>query len=362
MSRPSRILVLYTELAPYVLAGFRASVKAYGTEFHVVRWPVNQEAPFKLEQEPGITFHDRRTFDRNGLLALARTIDPTLVMASGWVDKDYLAVCRYFHARRVPTVMSFDTAWHGGLRQSASAIAGRLWVPFTFSHAWATGEKQVLYARLLGFQPFRIRTGFYTADTAHFLAQGEHLLATRKERWPHRFLCVARYIPTKGQQMLCDAFAALCNEGRAGDWDLVLVGAGDQFDMVRGSTSGAHERIGHIGFKQVHELGPVIEEAGVFVLPSRYEPWGVVVHEQACCGLPLILSDAVGASERFLVEGVNGTSFNAGDTEDLKRALTELIDRNDQELMAMGRSSMAQGRAWSPEAWAGVLDELLRER
>ena len=38
--------------------------------------------------------------------------------------------------------------------------------------------------------------------------------------------------------------------------------------------------------------------ADVFALLSAHEPWGVVVNEAAACGLPLVLSDRVGAARQ----------------------------------------------------------------
>ena len=355
----TKVLVLYTELAPYVLACLNAWVEAYPVEVHLVRWPVNQEAPFELRFHPNVHVHERGTFDDAELLSLAERIAPAMVMASGWVDKGYLKVCRTLKERGVRTVMTFDTAWRGGAKQWANVLLARAWMHRTFSHAWVTGRAQAKYARLLGFAPHAIRTGFYSADTAHFLRIGDLLMQARTATWPHRFLCVARYIPTKGQQLLCDAFAELCYEGQAGDWELWLAGTGELFEQVASSASGKHPRIRHLGFKQVNEMDDVLTETGAFVLPSTYEPWGVVVHEHACVGLPMVLSNAVGAAERFLVEGENGHRCIAGDKQDLKSRLRLIITRTDDELRTMGQRSRSLGTAWSPQAWSITAHELL---
>lgn len=353
------VLVLYTELAPYVLACLNALVEAADADIHLVRWPVNKEAPFALRFHQRIAVHERATLTDEGLVALVHRLAPRLVIASGWVDKGYLKAATAAKRGGAVSVIALDTAWRGHWRQWANAIAARWRLRRAFSHAWVTGQAQARYAERLGFAPRRIRTGFYAADTALFLPWGERLLAARAAAWPHRLLCVARYIPTKGQQLLCDAFAELCDAGEAGDWELWLAGTGDRFEQVKGSPSGKHARIQHLGFKQPEEMEAIVARCGAFVLPSTYEPWGVVVHEHACSGLPLVLSSAVGAGERFLVEGENGFRFIAGNKDSLKAALRMLMLSSDEELKAMGRRSMALGRAWSPEAWAGTAVELM---
>ena len=356
------VLVLYTELAPYVLACLNALVQRADVDIHLVRWPVNAEAPFELSSHPRITVYDRGSMNDEGLLALADRTAPRIVLASGWLDKGYLKVCRRMRAQGATTVMTFDTAWRGGVKQWLSAAVGRFWIPATYTHAWATGERQSRYARMLGFAPDRVRSGFYAADTAPFVQAYADAITARKVRYPHRFICVARYIDTKGQQQLCDAFAALCDEGRAGNWELHMVGVGDRSEAVRNSRSGKHPRIGHRGFVQAKDMPEVLASSGVSVVPSLYEPWGVVVQEHACMGLPLVLSDAVGAAERFLRKGENGSGHKAGDVEDLKMTLANIVASTDAELLTMGTRSAALGASWTPHHWAEVATELLQQR
>lgn len=359
MQRQPRVLVLYTEIAPYLLAGLDALVARTGARIELVRWPVNAEAPFDFGAHPGITLHDRTTFTDEALLTFAEQFDPHAVIASGWVDKGYLRVCRALRRKGIPTSMNLDTAWRGDAKQWMSALLARFWLPRTYSHIWATGTRQVAYAQKLGMDTHHVLTGLYTADTAAFHTAGAAARVLRAQRYPHRFIHVARYIPTKGQQLLCNAFAELCDQGRAGDWELHLVGAGELLEQVRNSASGRHPRIVHRGFVQAADIAQVLAEAGASVLPSLYEPWGVVVQEHACMGLPLLLSDAVGAGERFLEVSANGYAHHAGDKADLQRSLLRIIGSTDEELMRMGDHSAALGASWSPELWAAMAEEHL---
>ena len=117
-----------------------------------------------------------------------------------------------------------------------------------------------------------------------------------------------------------------------------------------------------LGFVQADEMAKVVEQCGVFVLPSTYEPWGVVVHEHACAGLPLVLSHAVGAGERFLAPGENGVRFVAGDGADLRKALLQLMERSDADLLLMGRHSHTLGGLWTPAEWARTVMDLMKAR
>jgi hypothetical protein len=98
------------------------------------------------------------------------------------------------------------------------------------------------------------------------------------------------------------------------------------------------------------------------VLPSTYEPWGVVVHELACAGFPLVLSSAVGAGERFLKETENGFRFISDDAGTLSSMLRMTMLSTDTELLDMGRRSAELGSQWSPKEWSHVVMDLIKAR
>ena len=76
-------------------------------------------------------------------------------------------------------------------------------------------------------------------------------------------------------------------------------------------------------------------QADVFVLPSRYDGWGVVVNQALAAGLPIITSDEVGAGFDLVEPGSNGFRVRAGEVDDLHRAQRDLgLDRDLLALVA----------------------------
>lgn len=342
-----KILFLYTELAGYVVSCFKAlaamplSESSSPVELHIVRFPVNSEAPFEFNFPDNVVVYERNNYDDNQLLELAKGINPDKIICSGWVDKGYMKVCRAFKGK-VPTIMSMDNQWHGTLRQQVMRVLAPFVLHRTFSHAWVPGEPQKRYALKLGFKEIDINIGFYSADTSLFSP-----LATAKQQVvPHRLLYVGRYIAVKGMDLLFDAFIELQKE-HPNDWELWCVGTGELYD-----SRPAHPAIRHLGFQQPEALAGIIAECGVFVLPSRFEPWGVVVHEMAAAGMPMVVSSAVGAASRFLTDGANGFLFESGSKESLKSSLLKIMQLSDAELKAMGQESHRTGMSHTPGKWA----------
>ena len=115
-----RILFLYTELAEYVLACIEQLEKE-DIEVHVVRFPVNSEAPFEFRQLEKTKIYDRSDFDDSELQNLANEIDPHIILCSGWIDKGYLSICRQAKSK-IPTVLLLDNQWEGGLKQKIASL------------------------------------------------------------------------------------------------------------------------------------------------------------------------------------------------------------------------------------------------
>ncbi|MEJ8801766.1 glycosyltransferase family 4 protein [Pontibacter sp. H249] len=348
-----KFLFLYTELADYFMSCVNVLVQDHQAEVHIVRWPVNKEAPFKFEIADGITIYNKENFNRQELVQLAQELNPDLIFCSGWLDNDYLAVARSFR-KKVPVLVGLDNHWYGSPKQQVA----RLLSPFTlkriFTHAFVAGEPQFRYAQKLSFAPDNILQGYYAANVPVFYQQYQDHLAHKKRSFPKKLLYVGRYVPQKGLDTLWQAFTILQAE-QPNEWELWCLGTGPLE-----KEAPQHPKIKHFGFVQPAELVEFTSKAGVFILPSLFEPWGVVVHEFAAGGFPLVCSNKVGAATAYVEDGKNGFSFEAGDVAALKSVLRRLFSLRDNELLQMGEHSVELALQNTPSIWAGKLVKLIK--
>lgn len=351
MKAKQTILFLYTELAAYTIACLQ-KLSEQGVEVHLVRYPVNQEAPFAFENSNAIHFYERKEFTKKGLEELVEKLQPKLICCSGWIDKDYVSVCKKY-SKKLTTVLAFDNRWRGTLKQFIASIAGKLTISKYFKYAWVPGEQQVAYAIKLGFNRDRIITGFYSCDQKYFNSIFERNKKVKEDQFPHKFIFVGRYYDFKGISELWEAFVELKAETKT-DWELWCLGKGDIKPVE-------HPAIKHFGFVQPGDMEKFMRETGVFILPSRFEPWGVALHEFAAAGFPLLCSDEVGAGGVFLKENENGFSFHANDKNDIKSKLKQIISLSDHELNKMGEKSNEYSKRITTETWANSILNILNK-
>jgi glycosyltransferase involved in cell wall biosynthesis len=149
---------------------------------------------------------------------------------------------------------------------------------------------------------------------------------------PLRLINVARLYPRqKGQDILIRALGICLN--RNIDVRCDFVGnppEGDQTTMEFLKELAATERVSNrIRFLcNRTDVRSLLEDADIFVLPSRYEGFGLALLEAMAVGLPVIAADIDGPAE-LLADGSNGIKFKVGSAEDLADKIAGLAERPD---------------------------------
>ncbi len=139
---------------------------------------------------------------------------------------------------------------------------------------------------------------------------------------PLRVLCVARIDRQKNQMMLVEALA------RLPEMSVRLVGPVTQPDYrseleARASELGVSDRLSFAGALKPGSAQLLSEYAGadIFVLPSRHEPFGIVVLEAWAAGLPVIASDVGGLGRLCAAHPGAALTFAPGDVGAMAAAL-----------------------------------------
>ncbi len=171
-------------------------------------------------------------------------------------------------------------------------------------------------------------------------------------RWQGRPLLAfaGRLVHEKGLQELIKALPLLRQE--LPELRLVVAGAGPQLadQQDRAARYGVSDLICWAGFLDAAELAGLLAAADLVVVPSLYEPFGMVALEAQLAGTPVAVADTGGLAE--LVEpGRTGVRFRPEDPAAIAGAVRGVVA---DPAAARRWAAAAQRRARQEFGWAAV--------
>lgn len=206
--------------------------------------------------------------------------------------------------------------------------------------------------RLLGLPAKRVMLTPYTVHNDWWLQQAASVnRAAVRAQWniPADARVVLFCAKLQSWKRPRDVLLALAQANVVGAY---LVYAGD--GPLRGELEaearelGIGDRIRFLGFVNQSQLPAVYCSADLLVLPSEYEPFGVVVNEAMLCGLPVVASDQVGAARDLIVTRRTGFVYPVGDADALAATLRTVLT-DEALLQAMSTGAREHMETWSPE-------------
>jgi len=191
----------------------------------------------------------------------------------------------------------------------------------------AYGSKSKGYLLSLGADKEKVIVGINTIDTRNLIKQNIRL---RNKRSLLRkkygigkgfvFLYLGQLIERKGIQDLLNAFKTRQNRNAS----LLIVGDGVLRSQIKKIICLSDDKNIILHSSIQRDLIPeVLAISDLLVLPSHLEVWGLVVNEAMAFGLPVIISDKVGAGDDLIKEGINGFIFPAKNIDRLRNLLDE---------------------------------------
>jgi len=294
--------------------------------------------------------------------------DCDVIIVGGWDEPTYLLLWFWALLKKKKFFFWIETTQYDAAKSKIKNIIKRI----LLKHAKGCivpGSRARDFCKIMGMSEDSIFTAPNPTDVEYYRGMSKQLNG-KKESLKKELnveginICfVGRlYDNHKNLTILLNAFSRL--KQSFSNLTLLIIGDGPDRvhyqQMIEQSSLQGDVKV--LGLLNKDEVCRAYAASDVFVLPSRWEPWGFVLNEAMEFGLPLIVSDAVGAGPDLVHEGENGFVFPVGDVDALTKHLSLLC--GDAELRGkMGEASKKIISDFTPEHWAqGVVHAIMSGR
>ncbi len=297
---------------------------------------------------------------------LLKAFQPDFCVINGYTGIDQTIVIRYCIKHKIPYGLDSDTPLHIPSNR-IKAILKKIYLKSLFRHRFCYGipggtlqqenfeyygiPKERNFIRPMSVSENRILNAYDNLPSKETIKEKHGLTGKRT------YLFVGRLEEVKNVALLIDAFAEIKKQKK--EIALFIVGDGTLRQSLEDKA--AKLRLTDVHFAGYQAFPALIEyykAADVFVLPSQFEPWGLVVNEAMICGLPIILSSQVGCRADLLANDENGFLFESGNKDALVSVMSKTLQSN---LTKMGASSANKMKSWNFGAYLPKFQEKMVE-
>ncbi|HIJ77962.1 MAG: glycosyltransferase family 4 protein [Desulfobulbaceae bacterium] len=158
------------------------------------------------------------------------------------------------------------------------------------------------------------------------------------------FLFVGMNFELKGLAILIKALARIQPRLKQGAIRLLVVGKGNREKFqAMAEAVGLGSKVVFAGVR--NDMEKVYQAADAFVMLSGFDTFGMVVTEAMASGLPVVISDRVGAKD-LVVDGENGFVVDRNNDDGIDSALIQLIDPLKNKYMSEKSRESIQVYSW----------------
>ncbi|MBA7514952.1 D-inositol-3-phosphate glycosyltransferase [subsurface metagenome] len=348
-----KVLIITNIISPYRIplfnsisekSIFNSKVLALAESEENRKWVVKKDdIKFDYEILPGWHFFIRSKeisiHLNRGIFKIFWKYNPEIVITSGYDSLVYwqaFLYCKIFKKKFI--------VWNGSnllTTRSKSGIRGKLKhiIIKAANRYIAYGIKAKEYLEYFGANSKHIYISRNTVDMKYFrdkVFQYRNRINFKKERqrYPKYLLLYVGQL-TKGKGII--RVLKLLNNLVDPDVGFIIVGSGPEEKKLKAyCTQNKLQNVIFEGFRQQDKLYKYYALADIFIFPSFYDIWGLVVNEALASGLYVLSSKYVGASYDLIKEGWNGEIFEPYDIEEVvnlfkrvKENIEDIRDRRD---------------------------------
>ena len=333
-----RITILWESLSGYTVSFFRELKKLHGCEIQLIYQPISQEAPYEHFDLSFCNMSFEYSIEKKKTLEeFCIKFEPNCVLMNSWSYPFYMQISKKLRGYGSYVVSVMDNQWRGTIKQRLGIVSSRWFLKPSIDTFLVAGDRPACFARKLGYND--LLYGCNAADVDSFCCKKP------LEKRNSNFLFIGRLKKIKGLDLLLQAYQ-LYRDTAKSPWGLLVAGTGEMVSILDGIPG-----VQFLGFIQPNKLPFTMEYARCLILPSRFEPWGVVIHEAAAAGLPIIATYLCGATTAYVRDGVNGFIVSPA-VEKLTHAMRHITDLSNEELTEMGNASTRLANIWSTQKLA----------
>jgi glycosyltransferase involved in cell wall biosynthesis len=212
------------------------------------------------------------------------------------------------------------------------------------------GQRSGQYVAALGAPSRKIVIGCQAAALPHTYRPEQALqqrIAQRQGQQAPHYLYVGRLAPEKAVPTLIAAFGQIYRSQPQAQ--LTLVGSGPMQQELQAlvASLGLQQAVHFAGAAGIDTLPGYFLDATCLVLPSRREPWGLVVNEALSYGCPAVVSDRCGCAPDLIVQGRTGYEFECDNVADLQARMLQTGAMGDVAQVA--QACISQMQRFTPE-------------
>jgi len=242
-------------------------------------------------------------------------------------------------------------------RYSTISSLKYLFLEFVLQRAWGVigmGHKAEEMYRIFLMHHQSTTSIPYYIDLEDFLRLP--LPSAPEEEQAVKFVTSGQMIRRKGLDILLRACELLPDK----KWELTLAGDGPLRNLLEKEFAKRwdNERVRFIGEVPYEKRSSIFDGKHVFVFPSRWDGWGMVVPEALAAGIPVISTDQVISAHEFIRNGENGFIVPTEDPQSLANSMKWFV-QNKVSIQAMGIAARQSLEDYRPEVGAERLVQFL---
>jgi glycosyltransferase involved in cell wall biosynthesis len=340
----------------------------------VIAWDVPLTGGYRHEILPALGRQDRLSFWRPFNYGLARRLSKAnfdVLWVHGYNRWFHWFAMAWAKLRGLKVLVRDEATLISASRHGLKRLAKRLFffILRTLGDGFlAIGTLNAEYYQSYGIAPERIFRVPYAVDNRFFRDKAKEGYREREhlrqelglEAGRPVILYASKLSQVKRGADLLEAYLKMSPDpDREPHPYLLFIGDGDQRQILEARASTVNwSSIKFLGFKNQTELPKYYDLCDVLVLPSVFEPWGLVINEVMNAGRAVVVSDQVGCGPDLVKPGENGYVFKTGDIEGLRQALTNIVS-DPQKCQALGQKSLEIIDNWGIEEDVTGLNQAL---